>query len=125
MQLIDKSDKSSEKLVEILSGLYPVEKYKDQKWIWTGNEVLINVKNVKSLSFTVVSPIKNRVTINGEIFNVVPKMLTILKVNVEDLTRVKLSTDSVYIPSEVEENSDSRELGVMIQELLVDGIKMF
>lgn len=117
--IYNKSDELS-KVFQILEGVFPLEKNKNFSWIWTSTKVSGVVSNVEYITIKAYSEIDNFLIYENERIDIKSNSLNIIKLNVIDKTEFEFRLESSFNPV-----NDTRELGIKIIGMLVDGEVIF
>lgn len=108
------------KSLHFLSGTYPVEYDKNTSWIWTADYIYGTISNVNYILFKAFSEIDNFLIYENERIDIKSNSLNIIKLNVTDKTEFEFRLESSFNPV-----NDTRELGIKIIGILVDGEVIF
>jgi len=113
-------DTNSEKILKFTYGLYPVERDRNSKWVWTANLFGGVSNDIKSLTITATSEIENTLTFDGGEMEIQKDCLNILKLNLENKKQFELKLVNTFTTA-----SDQRKLGIRISNIYVDGEIIF
>lgn len=114
-----------DKLINIKDGLYELETHENKKWIWTEPEFGGRIKNIKNITFTFTTQIDNELYIGNKQYEIKSKTLTTINFSVENKDKFVVKIKFPYIPSELGESGDTRELGIYLISIKADGIDLF
>jgi hypothetical protein len=114
------------KYFDMLDGIYELENLHNvqypQKFVWTSQRFSAAIENLSKINFRIYSPIQNNLILNGLRFELMPK--TVININLENMqssSRIFGVLDKLYDPM----TGDSRQLGVMLYCVTVDGTDLY
>lgn len=114
------------KYFDMLDGIYELENLHSsqypQKFVWTSQRFSAAIENLDVINFRVYSPIQNNLILNGLRFELLPK--TVVNINLENMktsSRIFGVLDKLYDPM----TGDSRQLGIMLYCVTVDGTDLY
>lgn len=108
------------KSLHFLSGTYPVEYDKNTSWIWTADYIYGTISNVNYILFKAFSEIDNTLTHDNNTIEIKSNCLNIIKINTKGKSDFSLQLKNIYNP-----NGDSRNLGLKVVGINVDGEFIF
>jgi hypothetical protein len=114
-----------DKIVNIKEGLYELETDGTNKWVWTEPEFGGRIKNVTNITLVFKTQIDNELFLYDKKYEICAKTLTTINFYVKDKEEFLIKLKTPYIPAEFEESEDTRELGVYLISMKVDGIDLF
>jgi hypothetical protein len=109
---LDKSQKN----VQFLNGIFNLETDGKSSWIWTSKKIIGLVSNVDFITIKAFSDIDNVLLYENNKMEIKPDCLNIIKLNVAGKRDFTFELEDVYKPV-----GDSRELGIRIINIFVDG----
>lgn len=111
---------NSKKSVQFLNGIYSLESDRKSAWIWTSNEVSGICSNVEFVTIKALSEINNILNFDDNKMEIRSDSLNIIKLNLSGKSDFKFDLKDIFnVPN------DSRNLGIKIIGILIDGEIIF
>ena len=113
-------DENCQKILKFTYGLYPTERDRNSKWVWTANLFGGESNDIKSLTITATSEIENTLTFDGEEMEIQKDCLNIIRLNLENKNQFELKLLHTFTTE-----LDQRKMGIKISNIYVDGEIIF
>ncbi len=112
------------KVFDLLDGIYDLEyDHNRMPFIWTTQRFQATLSNIQTVNIRVQSPIDNIIYINGLKFTLLPNVITNITITeLQQASKLLAFIEKTFLPDNI---NDSRQLGVIIHMITVDGTNIF